>query len=186
MTGELCAIARFCTRRRVLVLGTWLVVAIGLVGVAQGVGDNTNDNLSPLGTNSQLATDTLSKSFPDQADRTSPVVLYLSNGKLTDSKYSNAVNQVAADVAPAPYVASVVTPLTSQGVATLSKSQATGCLSGTCSHTSASSAPSSSSAASHPTGASSSQSCNRLCAPSHIRQPPPSCGPAAARQPKEY
>jgi RND superfamily putative drug exporter len=129
MTGVLYAIARFCTRQRFLVLGVWLVVAIGLVTVAQRLGDNTNDNLSLPGTGSQLATDTLSKSFPDQANGSSPIVLHVSGGKLTDSKYSGAVNQAATDVAKAPYVASVVNPLTSQGAAALSKNQETGYLS---------------------------------------------------------
>src|SRR5205085_7194208 len=93
------------------------------------VGDKTNDNVSLPGTNSQRATDALSKSFPDQANGSSPIVLHVSSGKLTNSKYSNAVNQAAAGVAKAPYVASVVNPLTSQGASALSKDQATGYLS---------------------------------------------------------
>jgi putative drug exporter of the RND superfamily len=99
------------------------------VGVSHRLGDNTNDNASLPGTNSQQATDTLSKSFPDQANGTSPIVLHVSSGKLTDSTYSQAVNQAAADVAKAPDVASVVNPLTSQGAAALSKDQKTGYLS---------------------------------------------------------
>src|SRR5215469_5002425 len=106
MTGVLYGLARFCVRHRFAVLTAWL-----------------------LGTNSQQATDTLSKSFPDQSNGTSPIVLHVSSGKLTDSKYANAVNQAAADVAKAPDVASVVNPLTSQGAAALSKDQATGYLS---------------------------------------------------------
>ena len=47
----------------------------------------------------------------------------------TDSQYASAVNQAAADVAKARYVASVVNPLTSQGASALSKNQATGYLS---------------------------------------------------------
>ena len=100
-----------------------------LVGVSHRLGDNTNDNLTLPGTGSQNATDALSKSFPDQANGTSPIVLHVSNGKLTDSKYAGAVNQAAADVAKAPDVASVVNPLTSQGASALSKDQATGYLS---------------------------------------------------------
>ena len=96
------------------------------------LGDNTNDNLSLPGTNSQKATDTLAKSFPDQANGTSPIVLHAKSGKLTDSKYANAVNEAAADVAKAPYVASVVNPLTSQGASQLSKNQSTGYLSVGC------------------------------------------------------
>src|SRR5437764_6374287 len=129
MTAVLYATARFCVRRRFVVLGVWVVAAIALVAVSQRLGDNTNDNLSLPGTDSQRATDTLSKSFPSQANGTTPIVLHVSSGKLTDSKYANAVNQAAADVAKAPNVASVVNPLTSQGASALSKSQSTGYLS---------------------------------------------------------
>ncbi len=59
--------------------------------------------------------DTLSHSFPDQANGTSPIVLHAAIGKLTESKYANAVNEAAADVAKAPHVASVVNPLTPRG-----------------------------------------------------------------------
>jgi putative drug exporter of the RND superfamily len=129
MTGVLYGLARFCARHRFVVLTAWLVVAVALVGVSHRLGDNTSDSLTLPGTNSQHATDTLAKSFPDQANGTSPIVLHVSSGKLTDSKYAGAVNQAAADVAEAPDVASVVNPLTSQGASALSKDQATGYLS---------------------------------------------------------
>jgi putative drug exporter of the RND superfamily len=129
MTGALYGLARFCARHRFWILTVWLVVAVALVGVSHRLGDNTNDNLTLPGTNSQHATDTLAKSFPDQANGTSPIVLHVSNGKLTDSKYASAVNQAATNVAKAPDVASVVNPLTSQGAAALSQNQATGYLS---------------------------------------------------------
>jgi RND superfamily putative drug exporter len=129
MTGALYGLARFCARHRFWILTVWLVVAVALVGVSHRLGDNTNDNLTLPGTGSQHATDALSKSFPDQANGTSPIVLHVSTGKLTDSKYAGAVNQAAADVAKAPDVASVVNPLTSQDASALSKDQATGYLS---------------------------------------------------------
>ena len=129
MTGVLYGLARLCARRRFVVLALWVVVTVALVAVSQRLGDNTNDNLKLPGTNSQLATDTLSKSFPDQANGTSPIVLHAASGKLTDSKYANAVNQAAADVAKAPDVANVVNPLTQQGANQLSKDKATGYLS---------------------------------------------------------
>ena len=129
MTGALYGLARFCARYRFVVLTVWLVGAVALIGVSHQLGDHTNDSLTLPGTNSQSATDTLSKSFPDQANGTSPIVLHVGSGKLTDSKYSGAVNQAAADVAKAPDVASVVNPLTAQGASALSKNQATGYLS---------------------------------------------------------
>lgn len=129
MTGVLYAVARFCARRRFAVLTVWLIVAIALAVVAGRAGDKTNDNLKLPGTDSQRATDALGKSFPDQANGSSPIVLHVHNGKLTDSQYSSAVNEAAADVAKAKYVASVVNPLTPQGGAALSKDQSTGYLS---------------------------------------------------------
>src|ERR1700756_5137543 len=128
MTGALYGLARFCARHRFWILTVWLVGAVALVGVSHRLGDHTNDNLTLPGTGSQHATDALSKSFPDQSNGTSPIVLHVSSGKLTDSKYASAVNQAAADVAKAPDVASVVNPLTSQGASALSKDQATGYL----------------------------------------------------------
>jgi putative drug exporter of the RND superfamily len=128
MTGVLYRISQFCVRRRFVVIGVWAVAAVALIAVSHQMGDNTNDNLSLPGTDSQQATDALTKSFPTQANGTSPIVLHVASGKLTDSKYANAVNTAAADVAKAPYVASVINPLTSQGASALSKDQSTGYL----------------------------------------------------------
>jgi RND superfamily putative drug exporter len=129
MTGVLYRLARFSVRHRFAVLAVWVLATVALVGVSHQLGDNTNDNSSLPGTNSQQATDALSRSFPDQANGSSPIVLHVSSGKLTDSKYASAVNQAAADVAKAPDVASVVNPLTSAGASSLSKDQKTGYLS---------------------------------------------------------
>jgi RND superfamily putative drug exporter len=129
MTGVLYGLARFCVRRRFVVLGVWLVVATALIVVSHRLGENTNDNLSLPGTDSQRASDALAKSFPDQANGTSPIVLHASSGKLTDAKYASAVDQAAADVAKAPHVAAVVNPLTPQGASALGKDKTTGYLS---------------------------------------------------------
>jgi RND superfamily putative drug exporter len=128
LTRTLYRLAHLCIRHRFVVIGLWVVLAIALVAASHRLGDNTNDNLTLPGTNSQKATDTLSKSFPAQANGTSPIVLHAKSGKLTDSQYANAVNQAAADVAKEPYVASVINPLTSAGASALSKDQSTGYL----------------------------------------------------------
>jgi putative drug exporter of the RND superfamily len=129
VTGILYSLARVCVRRRWIVLLVWVLGAAVLVGVSHRMGDNTNDNLSLPGTDSNRATNVLAQSFPNQANGTSPIVIHAHSGKLTDSKYADAVNQSAADVAKEPFVASVVNPLTQQGASTLSKDQATGYLS---------------------------------------------------------
>jgi RND superfamily putative drug exporter len=129
VTGSLYGLAKFCVRHRLVVCGVWLLVTIVLVGVSHRLGETTNDNLSLPGTDSQHATDTLSRSFPDQANGTSPIVLHAAKGKLTESKYASAVDQAAADVAKAPHVAAVVNPITPQGASALAKDKATGYLS---------------------------------------------------------
>ena len=128
MTGMLYAIARFCVKRRWIVVGVWLLATVALVVVSQRMGNNTSDDLSLPGTGSQHATDSLRGPFPVQANGTSPIVLHVKNGKLTDPKYTSAVDQAADDVAKAPNVASVVNPLTPQGASALSKNQTTGYL----------------------------------------------------------
>ncbi|MGA9857623.1 MAG: MMPL family transporter [Solirubrobacteraceae bacterium] len=129
MTGVLYRVAQWCVRRRWVVVGVWFVAAVALVAISHRLGDNTNDNLSLPGTDSQQATDLLATAFPSQANGTSPIVLHAASGKLTDSKYSDAINQAAANVAKDPNVASVVNPLTPQGATALSKDQSTGYLS---------------------------------------------------------
>ena len=129
MTGVLYAVANFCIRRRLTVVGVWFVATVALVVVSHRLGDNTNDNLSLPGTGSQHATDLLRGPFPVQANGVSPIVLHARSGKLTESKYTNAVNAAANDVAKAPNVASVINPLTPQGASALSKDQTTGYLS---------------------------------------------------------
>ncbi len=129
MTGILYGLARRCVSRRWLVLAAWLVITVALVAVSHSMGDNTNDNLSLPGTDSHRATQVLARSFPNQANGSSPIVLHAPSGQLTDSKYASAVNQAAAAVAKAPNVAGVVNPLTSQGASALSKDKTTGYLS---------------------------------------------------------
>jgi len=128
MTGVLYRLARWCVRYRFAVLALWVLMAVALVGVSHRLGDNTNDSVTLPGTGSQQAADALARSFPGQANGSSPIVLHVGSGKLTDAKYSQAVGQAAAGVAKAPGVASVVSPLSAQGAAALSKDQRTGYL----------------------------------------------------------
>src|SRR5690349_19713756 len=64
MTGVLCGIARFCVRHRFVVFGVWVLAGTPLVSVSQRLGDDTTDNPSLPGTDSQTATGALQTSFP--------------------------------------------------------------------------------------------------------------------------
>ncbi len=70
--------------------------------------------------------DALAKSFPDQANGTSPIVLHAKSGKLTDSKYADGINRSAGNLSKNPNVSSVINPLTPEGAGQLSKDQTIG------------------------------------------------------------
>ena len=62
------------------------------------LGQNTSDNLTLPGTDSQKATDLLDKKFPEQANGTVPVVFVAPHGhKLDESTYEDAIKQVNDD-----------------------------------------------------------------------------------------
>ncbi|MHB1567616.1 MAG: MMPL family transporter [Solirubrobacteraceae bacterium] len=128
MTGALYRLGRLNIRHRFVVIAIWLCATVTLVAVSHGLADKTNDSASLPGTNSQLATSTLSKPFPAVANGTSPIVLHARTGKLTDSNYRQAVDQAAAAVDKQPHVAFVINPLTATGAGALSKDKTTGYL----------------------------------------------------------
>ena len=129
MTAGLYRIARACVRGRLVVLLAWVLVTVALVVVSHQLGDQTNDNLSLPASDSQRATDTLSSSFPDQSNGSSPIVLHAADGNLTEPRNARAVEEAASAVLRAPNVAGVVSPLTPQGAGALSHDKTTGYLS---------------------------------------------------------
>ena len=80
MTRILYGLGRVCVRFRWLVLLVWLAALVGIGGLAQQLGDATNDNYSLPGTGSQQASDVLNRLFPEQENGTSPIVLHARNG----------------------------------------------------------------------------------------------------------
>jgi RND superfamily putative drug exporter len=95
MTGPLYRLGGFCVRHKALVIAVWFVVFCGLAGASVVLGQNTSDNLTLPGTDSQKATDVLDDKFPDQANGSVPVAFVAPAGhKLDESKYKDAINQV--------------------------------------------------------------------------------------------
>ncbi len=129
MTGALYRLAHLCIRHKLVVVLTWLLLTVALVVVSQRLGEQTNDDLSLPGTNSQRASDTLAQSFPGQANGSSPIVLHAIKGTLAEPKNATAVEEAAKSVSKAPHVASVVSPLSPAGAGALSKDKTIGYLS---------------------------------------------------------
>ena len=121
MTAALHRLARTCVKHRFVVLGVWLTASIALAVVSRSLGETTSNNLSLPGTGSQLATNLLSRSFPDQAAGANPIVVHARHGKLTESRYAQAIEAAAASLRRAPHVASVTSPLSAAGKAAIDK-----------------------------------------------------------------
>ena len=97
------------THRRIVVV-SWLVLGLGLLGVSQTVGSRSAANFSLPGTNSQHALDLLQSRFPAQAGDADQIVFYSRTGKLTDSSVRTAIVPLLARVGRLPHVTGVVSP----------------------------------------------------------------------------
>jgi putative drug exporter of the RND superfamily len=129
MAGPLYHVGRFCARHHYPVIVVWIVLAAAVALVANAAGEQTSDNLSIPGTGSDRAQDLLKQRLPSHAYGTSPVVLQAHSGKLTDSKNKQAVDSTVSSLKKAPHVIGVVSPLSSQGSAALTKDKNLGYIS---------------------------------------------------------
>ena len=117
-------------RRRAVVVAAWLVIVVALAVVARSTGEQTSDNLVLPGTDSQQATNTLSKHFPEQANGTNPISLRVPKGKqLSDAPYKDAIDGVVKAYRQDSAVQKVVGPLSSDGAGQLTKDKSTGYIS---------------------------------------------------------
>jgi uncharacterized membrane protein YdfJ with MMPL/SSD domain len=95
LTPLLYHLGYFCARHPVRVLVVWLMGALVIVGVARSVGQETNDNLSLPGTDSQAASNLLGDKVPDQANGSVPIAFRAPAGtKLSDSKNKKPIERV--------------------------------------------------------------------------------------------
>ncbi len=96
MTPLLYRIGQFCARRRLLVLGVWLVLAAGLgVWAHQLGGTEVTNNVTLPGTGSQSAADVLQDGFGTAGvNGSNPIVLRAPTGAtLTGARQRAAVQR---------------------------------------------------------------------------------------------
>ena len=121
MTAPLYHLGRFCARHHWITIAVWIVAAVGLAMAGKAAGHRTSDNLTLPGTGSTKATDVLEQRLPDQAYGSNPLVLRSHDGKLTDSKNKEAVDDAVDELRKTPHVLKAVNPLSDEGAAFLSK-----------------------------------------------------------------
>ena len=130
MTPLLYRLGHFCARHPVWVLAVWVVIAVAVVGVARSVGQETNDDLTLPGTDSQAATNLLSDKFPDQANGSVPIALRAPEGaKLSDPKYKKPIQTVVKAYSKDPAISQATGPFSEQGASQLNKKHTIGYIS---------------------------------------------------------
>ena len=112
MLGKLLhGLGAACVRLRWLVIGIWIIAAVGITLVVSQVGAVTNNNLTLPGADSQIAYDTLEQYFPPQQNGSSQVVFHSSTGRLDDGgPQQQAVTDTYNALLTVPHVASVTDP----------------------------------------------------------------------------
>jgi uncharacterized membrane protein YdfJ with MMPL/SSD domain len=112
MLGKLLhGLGAACVRLRWLVVGIWILAAVGITLVVGQVGAETNNNLTLPGADSQIAYDVLEQYFPPQQNGSSQVVFHTTNGRLDDGGVQQqAVTDTYNALVNVPHVASVTDP----------------------------------------------------------------------------
>ncbi|MGZ5351139.1 MAG: MMPL family transporter, partial [Actinomycetota bacterium] len=92
-------------------MGVWLLLVVLAVGSVKTLGAKTNNSLTLPGTDSQAAFDMLAEKFPPQQNGSSPFVLHVDDGRLTDARYKPAVDATFHAIKAYPEVNSVRNPV---------------------------------------------------------------------------
>ena len=120
MSSLLNRIAVFSARRRLTVIGVWLVLLVGLGFAASAAGTKYTSSVTVGGSDSAAATDVMARSFSPELTDASPVVFHTDAGKLTDAEHRGVVEESLAALSAQPDVASVTNPL-EEGSATMGR-----------------------------------------------------------------
>jgi hypothetical protein len=115
----------FAARRKWVVVGARVVLALAVVLLVRTFGSNPSDNLELPGTDSQAATDLLAERFPPQQNGSSPIVFHVDKGLVTNSKNQQAIEDSHQAIVKLPHVASATDPFSQQGASQISKDKGT-------------------------------------------------------------
>jgi RND superfamily putative drug exporter len=114
-------LARFSTRRPLLILLAWIGVAVGLQLASTAAGPDMRDTYSLPGTDSQAAYDLMGERFPSASGDTDTIAFKVSAGTVTDPAAAAAIADVLSGVADVASVAGITSPLTLEGAGQISQ-----------------------------------------------------------------
>jgi RND superfamily putative drug exporter len=104
-------VAVFSARRRLLVIGVWVVLLVGLGFASHAAGTKYSSSAEVAGSDSAAANDVMARSFSKELSDASPIVFHTDEGKVTDDKHRPVVEASLQALSQAEGVASVSNPL---------------------------------------------------------------------------
>ncbi|MFF0017333.1 MMPL family transporter [Streptomyces sp. NPDC005374] len=116
----MAALARWCVRRRLVVVLLWLL-ALGTVSTAAALtGSAYSNDYEVPGTESGSATELLQQGFPDLGGDTDTVVWHVTSGSVRDADVEQTMTATLDRITDLPGVAAVVSPYDSAGAGRIS------------------------------------------------------------------
>ncbi|MGH9126611.1 MAG: MMPL family transporter [Acidimicrobiales bacterium] len=107
--------ARWCVRRRGVVLVVWLVLLIGLLAVNKAAKPAFSNKFQLPDTPSTRALNLLEKNFKSASGASDQIVFHATSGTLTDPGVMAQAQKILAEAATIPHVGSVASPFGPQG-----------------------------------------------------------------------
>jgi RND superfamily putative drug exporter len=117
--------ARWCIDHRLGVFLGWVGVAVATTVLAGAIGNSYSTNYSLPGTESQRASDLLTRDFKAQSGDIDTIVFQVSSGTVDSPAVRAAIAPLLAKVATEPHVAAVISPYTQRGALQVSADRRT-------------------------------------------------------------
>ncbi|MFD7879605.1 MMPL family transporter [Streptomyces sp. NPDC059766] len=114
------ALARWCVRRRLLVLVLWLLAFCGMTAAAAAAGSTYSNNYEVPGTESGRATQLLEDGFSGLGGDSDTVVWHTASGSVRAADVEQTMNSTLERIGELPGVASVAGPYGDQGASRIS------------------------------------------------------------------
>ncbi|MEU6348811.1 MMPL family transporter [Streptomyces sp. NPDC047072] len=116
----MAALARWCVRRRLLVVLLWLVALAGVSTAAALTGSAYSNDYEVPGTESGRATQLLEEGFPSLGGDSDSVVWKVDSGSVRDADVEQTMTQTLDEISELPGVAAVVSPYDTAGTGQIS------------------------------------------------------------------
>ncbi|SHH41009.1 putative drug exporter of the RND superfamily [Jatrophihabitans endophyticus] len=116
MSVRLYRLARWCFRRRWIVLGGWLAAVVAVVALAQLSGGKTTNTFTIPGTEAQQVVSVLQHKLPAASGATTQVVFAREDGDITDTADQAVVARTVQQLGRVPQVTTVTDPFRTHSV----------------------------------------------------------------------